>query len=263
MAPPNPLHTHTATPTLVIFTLLTTLPLTITITTTPAEWSTARATFHATTDPSDTLGGACGYGDLHLTGYAKATTTAVSNILFEKGQACGACYELRCVEDPRNCISGMTVIVTVTNYCSPNFGFAADGGGNCNPPNKHFVLPVQSFRKIASWKAGNVALHYRRIKCRKEGGIRFAIDGSGVFMSVLISNVAGVGDIVGVNTKGSLTGWLPMSRSWGQNWILNADLKRQPLSFEVTTSDGATRISYNVAPKSWVFGQTFEGKQFE
>lgn len=102
-----------------------------------------------------------------------------------------------------------------------------------------------------------------RMRCRKEGGIRFAIDGSGVFISVLVSNVAGAGDVVGLKVKGSQTGWLPMSRNWGQNWILNANLKNQPLSFEVTTSDGAILMSYNVAPKSWKIGQTFDGKQFD
>lgn len=104
---------------------------------------------------------------------------------------------------------------------------------------------------------------YCRIKCRKEGGIRYTIGGSGIFISVLIRNVAGAGDIVGVKIKGSTTGWLPMGRNWGQNWHINADLKNQPLSFEITSSDGLTLTSYSVAPKNWEFGQTFEGKQFD
>ncbi|KAL9247954.1 hypothetical protein vseg_021323 [Gypsophila vaccaria] len=252
---------HTITLTLTLLATLTTSHYNPPPTTTPTQWSTARATYYATLDPRDTVGGACGYGDLDRAGYGKATA-GLSPALFDKGQSCGACFEIRCVDDLRNCIPGTTIIVAATNYCAPNFGFGADEGGKCNPPNKHFVLPIQAFEKIALWKAANMAVQFRRIKCRKEGGIRFAIDGSGVFMSVLISNVAGAGDVVGVKIKGSLTGWLPMSRSWGQNWILNADLKKQPLSFEVTTSDGATVISYNVAPKSWVFGQTYEGKQF-
>lgn len=54
-----------------------------------------------------------------------------------------------------------------------------------------------------------------------------------------------------------------MNRNWGQNWHINADLKNQPLSFELTSSDGVTLISYYVAPQNWDFGQSFEGKQYE
>ncbi|GLT57683.1 hypothetical protein SLA2020_306370 [Shorea laevis] len=227
-----------------------------------SQWLSARATYYAAADPRDVVGGACGYGDLRKAGYG-VTTVGLSETLFARGQICGACFELRCVDDVRWCIPGTSVIVTATNFCPPNYGFTPDGGGRCNPPNKHFVLPIEAFERIAIWKAGNMPVQYRRIKCRKEGGIRFTIDGSGIFISVLISNVAGAGDIVAVKIKGSKTGWLPMGRNWGQNWHINADLRNQPLSFEVTTSDGLTVTSYSVAHKNWNFGQTFQGKQFE
>lgn len=71
-----------------------------------------------------------------------------------------------------------------------------------------------------------------------------------------------MGNTVGVKVKGSKTGWLSMGRNWGQNWHVNALLQNQPLSFELTASDGRTVKSYSVAPKDWTFGQSFQGKQF-
>ncbi|CAI0439948.1 unnamed protein product [Linum tenue] len=228
-----------------------------------SDWSAARATYYLASDPRDNVGGACGYGDLVRAGYGMATV-GLSESLFERGQICGACFELRCVDDLRWCIPGTSIILAVTNFCPPNYGFPSDGGGHCNPPNKHFVLPIEAFEKIAIWKVGIMPVQYRRIKCRREGGIRFQVSGSSIFISVLITNVAGAGDVTAVKIKGSRTGWLPMGRNWGQNWHVNADLRNQPLSFEVTSSDGQTIASYNVAPKDWNFGQTFEGsKQFE
>lgn len=93
--------------------------------------------------------------------------------------------------------------------------------------------------------------------------MRFTVNGAGIFISVLVGNVAGEGDIVAVKIKGSRTGWLQMGRNWGQNWHVNANLRGQPLSFEITSSDHVTLTSYNVAPKNWKFEQTFEGKQFD
>ncbi|KAL0365055.1 UNVERIFIED_CONTAM: Expansin-A13 [Sesamum angustifolium] len=176
-----------------------------------SDWKSARATYYAAADPIDAVGGACGYGDLVKNGYGKATA-ALSTVLFEKGQICGACFEIRCVEDLRWCIPGTSIIVTATNFCAPNYGFEADGGGRCNPPNSHFVLPIEAFEKIAIWKASNMPVQYRRIRCRKEGGVRFTIGGAGIFLSVLISNVAGAGDVAAVKIKGSRTGWLPMGK---------------------------------------------------
>ncbi|CAN1160512.1 EXPA13 [Linum perenne] len=224
---------------------------------TTSNWKPARATYYAPSDPRDSVGGACGYGDLLKAGYGMATV-GLSQSLFQRGQICGACFQLRCVDDLQWCIPGTSIILTVTNFCAPNYGFPLEGGGHCNPPNEHFVLPIEAFEKIAIWKAGNMPVQYRRIKCRKEGGIRYTVSGSSIFISVLITNVAGAGDVTAVKIKGSRTGWLPMGRNWGQNWHINADLRNQPLSFEVTSSDGQTITDYNVTPKDWNFGQTFE-----
>ncbi|KAJ6290832.1 hypothetical protein OIU78_026560 [Salix suchowensis] len=126
-----------------------------------SQWQSARATYYAASDPRDSVGGACGYGDLVKAGYGMATV-ALSESMFERGQICGACFQIKCVDDLRWCIPGTSIIVSVTNFCAPNYGFTSDDGGKCNPPNKHFVLPIESFEKIAIWKAANMPIQYKR-----------------------------------------------------------------------------------------------------
>ncbi|KAK1287388.1 Expansin-A16 [Acorus calamus] len=189
------------------------------------EWMTATATYIKDSDESTLTGGACGYGDLNRV--------------------------------------GPSMVVTVTDFCAPNFGLPGDYGGWCNYPREHFQMSELAFTAIAERQADIVPVQYRRVNCVRNGGLRFTISGSSYFYQVLITNVGSDGEVVAVKVKGSRTGWIPMGRNWGQIWQCDVDLSRQPLSFEVTNSQGRTMTSYNVAPANWRFGQTFEGKQFE
>ncbi|KAJ4732606.1 Expansin-A16 [Rhynchospora pubera] len=226
------------------------------------EWRLASATYVKENQLSSITGGACGYGDLDEAGYGR-DTTGLSSALFGRGSSCGACFEIRCVDHIHWCLQGSpSITVTATDFCAPNWGLPDEDGGWCNFPREHFEMSVAAFAGIAKSIANVVPVQYRRVKCQRKGGMRFTVTGSSYFHQVLITNVGSDGEITAVKVKGLRTGWLSMGRNWGQIWQCDADLRGQPLSFEVTVRSGGTVTSYGVAPSSWQFRQTFEGKQF-
>ncbi|XP_050113729.1 expansin-A9-like [Malus sylvestris] len=228
---------------------------------TAGPWKQAHATFYE--GGSGTFGGACGYHDVVQEGYG-LETVALSNALFNNGLSCGACYEIKCVDEPQWCKPGNPILsVTATNNCPPNWNQASDNGGWCNPPREHFDIAKPVFFNIAEYKAGIIPVTYRRVPCQKKGGMRFTITGNPYFNEVLVWNVGGAGDIISVQVKGSdKLKWTAMSRMWGQRWVTGAKMVGESLTFRVEASDRRHSTSWHVAPKTWQFGQTFEGKNF-
>ncbi|CAM6085961.1 unnamed protein product [Calypogeia fissa] len=213
----------------------------------------AHATFYGGTSAEGTMNGACGYTNLYTMGYG-TMTTALSNALFQGGRTCGACYQISCYGS--NCYSG-SITVTATNLC-PQGSY----GGWCDGSNKHFDLSYPAFSKIARPSAGVVTVTYNKVACRRSGGIKFWIQGHTYYLLVTVYNVGGNGDINSVSVKGSRTGWIYMTRTWGVNFSTGQVLDKQGLSFEVTDNTGRTSYSDNCVGTGWSYGQTYQGSNF-
>ncbi|CAM6081923.1 unnamed protein product [Calypogeia fissa] len=215
------------------------------------SWCPGHATFYGGPDAAGTDGGSCGYQNPFALGYGQHTA-AISDMIYDGGLACGACFEVKCVGS--NCHSN-SVVVTATNE-SPQVTTAT--------PGPHFDLSQPAFDVVSPESAGHIIIEYRRVSCQKQGGIRFQIEGSKYWMSVLVYNVGGAGDVRSLSVKGANTGWVALQHIWGQTWSSTAvqGLDGQAISFSTTTSDGKTLDSYNVGESGWKYGQTYEGSQY-
>ncbi|XP_057779776.1 expansin-A9-like [Salvia miltiorrhiza] len=217
----------------------------------PGAWKDAHATFYGA--PDGTIGGACGYEESDKQIYG-SETTALSTVLFEDGMACGACFEIKCSEPSEWCKPGQpTVHITATDFCPPG------GEGWCNSPKEHFDLSQPAFHKIAEHKGGIVPVKYRRVPCKRHGGIRFKVTGNPYFNMIGITNVGGAGDVSKVEVKVGEQ-WVALKHNYGDKWDTNEHLVGKKLTFRITTGDGKSVITEQAAPQDWQFGKTYQGK---
>ncbi|GJN19517.1 hypothetical protein PR202_gb06800 [Eleusine coracana subsp. coracana] len=222
-------------------------------------WLKAHATFYGGADASGTMGGACGYGNLYTSGYG-TNTAALSTVLFNDGLSCGQCYKIMCDHDaePHWCKQpGVSVTITATNFCPPNWALPNDNGGWCNPPRPHFDMAQPAWELIGVYQRGIIPVLYQRVPCVRRGGVRFTMRGFDYFNLVLVTNVAGAGSIKSMDVKSpGSADWIPMAHNWGAHWHALAYLTGQPLSFRVTITDGQTLVFPNIFPSGWTFGMT-------
>ncbi|KAH0913303.1 expansin-A7-like [Brassica rapa] len=224
----------------------------------PSPWRYAHATFYGDETGSETMGGACGYGNLFNSGYG-LDTAALSTTLFKDGYGCGQCFQIVCVNS-KHCNYGRpSTVVTATNLCPPNWYQDSNNGGWCNPPRTHFDMAKPAFMKLAYWRAGIIPVAYRRVPCKRSGGMRFQFQGNSYWLLVFVMNVGGAGDIKSMAVKGSRTNWISMSHNWGASYQAFSSLYGQSLSFRVTSyTTGETVYAWNVAPANWNAGMTYK-----
>ncbi|RVW22224.1 Expansin-A2 [Vitis vinifera] len=209
----------------------------------PGPWHNAHATFYGGADASQTMGGACGYGDLHKQGYG-VQTAALSTVLFNVGRHVGLVSKSNVWMIHRGASEGRHHSWLQPPTCA--LQVAMEDGvihlvNTLISPSLHFFrLPSTRLALFRSVSQVTCSLtHFflivtRMVPCKKKGGIRFTISGNPYFNLVFIWNVGGAGDITSVQVKGDRKlKWTTLKRNWGQNWETDAMLVGESLTFRV------------------------------
>lgn len=114
-----------------------------------------RATYYGDATDSNVDSGHCGF----LDHYGK-DVVAVSEDLWADGLACGACFEIECINDVA-CHAGVKHTVTVTDSCIGCGNFTDRG----IQPGQHFDLSRTAFAAIADVRAGFIQFRAQRVAC--------------------------------------------------------------------------------------------------
>ncbi|OVA00572.1 Major pollen allergen Lol pI [Macleaya cordata] len=216
------------------------------------HWRPATATWYGSPNGDGSDGGACGYGSLVDVKPFRARVGAVSDVLFKKGEGCGACYKVKCL-DKRIC-SRRAVTVIITDECP---------GGYCSAGRTHFDLSGAAFSRMAIAgnsaqlrNRGEISVAFRRTPCKYRGrNVAFHVnEGSTEYwLSLLVEYEDGDGDIGAMHIKpASSTQWLPMKHLWGANWCIIGGPLKGPFSVKLTTlSTRRSLAAREVIPRNW------------
>uniref|UniRef100_A0ACD5V611 Uncharacterized protein n=1 Tax=Avena sativa TaxID=4498 RepID=A0ACD5V611_AVESA len=227
-------------------------------------WSSGGATWYGGPSGDGSEGGACGYKSDVAQDPFSSMIAAGGESLFKKGKGCGACYRIKCKENPA--CSGNHVTVVLTDSCPD---------ATCQKEKAHFDMSGTAFGAMAKpgmanqlRNAGILTIEYDRVPCKYHGKkISFKMDAGAnpYYLALLVEYEQGDGDLTSVEvmeaggTKGNVK-WEPMRQSWGALWCLDSKTGKPlqaPFSFRITSGHGKVLVANKVVPAGWNAGKCY------
>ncbi|KAE8664072.1 Expansin-B3 [Hibiscus syriacus] len=211
------------------------------------HWHPATATWYGSPegDGSDgyCAGGACGYGSLVDVKPLKARVGEVSPVLFKKGEGCGSCFKVKCLD--KSICSRRAVTIIVTDECP---------GMYCANGRTHFDLTGAAF--------GRMAITGENSQLRNRGELLDPMFTQGrtlpsmlmkaplITGSLMVEFEDGDGDVGSMHIREANSNeWMEMSHVWGANWCIIKGPLKGPFSVKLTTlSTGRTLSAKDVIP---------------
>ncbi|KAG8092521.1 hypothetical protein GUJ93_ZPchr0012g19805 [Zizania palustris] len=219
-------------------------------------WLPAKATWYGAPNGAgpDDNGGACGFKNTNQNPFNSMTSCGNEPLSFLDGAGCGACYQIRCVNNPACSGQTKTVMITDMNYypvARYHFDLSGTAFGSMAKPGLNDQLR----------HAGIIDIQFQRVPCYHRGlYINFHVEAGSnpVYFAVLVEYVNKNGTVVQMDLMESRPSgkptrvWTPMRRSWGSIWRLDSNhVLQAPFSLRMRSESGQEVISHQVIPANW------------
>ncbi|ONM53190.1 Expansin-B4 [Zea mays] len=202
--------------------------------------------------------GACGYQTAVGKQSFNSMIAVESALLYRGGEACDACYEVKCTSNAACSSKPVTIVIT---DLSP--------GGLFHREVAHFDMSGTVMGTMAKPDMGDkvraggvVRIQYRRVPCKYPGvNVAFKVDqgANPFYFNVLIEFEDADGNLNTVDLMlADNREWTPMAHNWGATWCLNNGRRlRAPFGLRLTSDSGRVLAPNNAIPVAWKLGKTY------